>query len=136
MADTLRVLARGNLLVLDVAYAEASGTRGQRAYVGRQSVRAWTLDELPKGCPRHEAHNEFLERGNDKRIPHAAYPSLGSAVEVPANNYYRKQVRIGALWPADEATAKECGARFDPTFGGEYPHLVKAASKRGKDGDN
>jgi len=135
MSDSLRVMARGGILVLDVAYAQSPTTRGQRAYVGRRTVRSWKLEDLPQGCPRHEQANEFLERGNDARVPHSAYPATGAAQVVPNSSYYRKQVSLGALWPADEATALECGVKFDPTFGGEYPK-DKPASKRGKDGDS
>lgn len=118
MDNSLRVFARGGLLVLDKAYAEAAPTRGQRAYVGRRTVRAWKLDELPTGCPRHIQTNEFMEFG-DKQIPHSAYPRLDKPVAVPNDSYYRKQVQKGALWAADEETAALCGVRFDPTFGGE-----------------
>lgn len=135
MLNELRVLARGGILVLDVAHAEAAVTRGHRAYVGRRTVRAWKLKDLPEDCPRHEHHNDFLENGQP-HIPHCAYPRRKHAVAVPNTSYYRKQLKKGALWAADEATALECGAKFDPTFGGEYPALVKAAAKdRGKDGE-
>lgn len=135
MLNTLRVLARGGILVLDVAHAEAAQTRGHRAYVGRKTVRAWKLEQLPEDCPRHEHHNDFLENGQPP-IPHCAYPKRTHVVEVPNTSYYRKIVRKGALWPADEATAAACGGKFDPKFGGEYPNLIKAAAKhRGKDGE-
>ncbi len=32
-----------------------------------------------------------------------------------------KAARDGELWAADESTAKACGIRFDPQFGGELP---------------
>jgi len=134
MGETLSVLARGGLLVLDIEYAYAAPTKGQRAYVGRASRRAWKEADLPKDCPSHVHSNEFLEPGA-KHIPHVAYPRKDNPTEVPASNYYRKQVKKGALWAADAATARECGAKFDPTFGGDYPNLVKAARKRGKDGN-
>jgi len=129
----LRVLARGGLLVLDVAYAEAAPTRGRRAYVGRRAVSDWDLDKLPKGVPHHEHNNEFLEQG-PVAIPHVAYPRRDTPSIVPNASYYRKVVQKGALWPADVDTAVACGVVFAPTFGGEYPAHA-SANKRGKDGD-
>lgn len=133
--ETLHVLARGGILVLDADHAAASG--GQRSYVGRSTVRAWKLEDLPEGEPKHVHTNEFLEAGEVK-IPHCAYPRMASPTEVSNSNYFRKLVRKGSLWPFDEATAAECGVRFDPTFGGEYPTLTKTAARkdRGKDGDS
>lgn len=133
--DTLRVLARGGILVLDADHAAASS--GQRSYVGRDVVPAWKVEDLPKGEPRHVQTNEFLESGESK-IPHCAYPRAASPVTVSNSSYYRKIVKQGALWPFDQATALECGVRFDPTFGGDYPELTKTAARkdRGKDGDS
>lgn len=134
--DTLRVLARGGILVLDADHAAAS--RGQRSYVGRAALRAWKLDDLPKEAPKHVHTNEFLESGQTK-IPHCAYPRTASPTVVSNSSYYRKLVKKGALWPFDEATALVCGVRFDPTFGGDYPELTKTAARkevRGKDGDS
>lgn len=133
--EKLRVLARGGILVINVDHANAAQTRGQRSYVGRKSVKAWKEDGLPEGCPKHLHNNEFLEQGQQP-IPHMAFPSLGRPVTVSNNSYFRKQVKKGALWPADAESAEACGVKFDPTFGGEYPSLVKSAAKgRGKDGD-
>lgn len=132
--ETLNVLSRGGILVLDVDYAQAAPTRGQRAYVGRRTVRAWKVKDLPEGCPRHVHDNEFLEPGQ-AHIPHCAFPSRKHPVAVPNTNYYRKQVKAGSLWPADEATALACGVAFDPAFGGEYPNLAKTAKSCGKDGE-
>jgi hypothetical protein len=123
--ETMRVLARGSLLVLDLEFAQATG---QRKYVGRKAVAAWKLDELPAGCPRHEAHNLFLEPG-EKPIPHYAFPMVEAVVELPFRREYRDEVQGGALWPADQATAAMCGVPFDPTFGGEHPALTVAAPK-------
>jgi len=130
--DALTVMARGNILVLDVEHAKSGG---RRAYIGRTIVRAWDEKDLPPDCPRHLSYNEFLEPGND-RMPHSAFPSSGNAVEVPNDSYHRKAVAKGALWPADTATAVVCGVMFDPDFGGEYPNKSKGRGKdRGKDGD-
>ena len=124
--DTLKVLARAGLLVLDVEHAKVGG---HRAYVGRRTVRAWKLDDLPEGVPRHEHHNEFLENGQSA-IPHCAYPATSFPAEVANTSYYRKLVKKGALWPFDEPTALACGVAFDPTYGGEYPALTKSAARR------
>lgn len=135
MDQSLRVLARGGILVLDVDYASAARTRGQRAYVGRRTVKSWDAAALPADCPVHLHSNEFLESGQ-QAIPHCAYPKRSAPVIVDNNSYYRKQVAQGSLWAADETTALACGVKFDPTFGGEYPELVKSAAKgRNKDGD-
>jgi len=129
MANTLRVLARGGILVLDVEHASSPGTQGKRAYVGRETVRQWHVEKLPPGVPTHIQSNEFLEVG-ELPIPHCAYPALPVPVEVPGTRYFKRAVAEGDLWAADRETAIVCGASFDPTFGGEYPSLTP---KRGKD---
>jgi hypothetical protein len=43
----------------------------------------------------------------------------GEADEVSARPEVIKAAIDGELWPADEATAKACGVKFDPKFGGE-----------------
>lgn len=113
----IRVLARGGCLVLDLEFTEQTG---RRKYVGRSEVYSHKLEDLPEGEPRHVHYNQFLERGNDTPIPHAAFPKLSEPVTVPARKEYTKAVRTGSLWPADAETAVICGCEFDPTFGGEY----------------
>lgn len=44
----------------------------------------------------------------------------GNPLYQEAWNYYYTAVRDGDLWPADEATARECDVPFDPNFGGEH----------------
>lgn len=127
----LRVLARGDILVLDTVFAQSTGAR---KYVGRSAVSAWKEEELPAGEPRHIAHNSFLELG-DKPVPHIAYPKNSQAVEVPMDRYYTRAIQKGELWAADKSTAECVGVSFDPKFGGEYPSLVKEPVKGSKAGE-
>lgn len=124
----LRVLARGNVLVLDTVFAQDTGAR---RYIGRAAVAAWKVEDLPPGEPRHEAHNTFLQPG-DKPIPHVAYPKNAAPVEVPMDRYYTRAIKNGELWAADTSTAACVGVAFDPDFGGEYPSLNKAVKTTSK----
>lgn len=131
--DTLRVLSRGHSLVLDLVFAQQTN---RRRYIGRTAVQSMKLADLPKGEPRHEAHNQFLTPG-DAPMPHYAFPKHDSVVEIPAPPHefgkeYLDELRAGNLWPADEATAKFADVKFDPQFGGDHPQLVapKTASKK------
>lgn len=126
----LRVLARGSIVVLDPAFAQATG---HRRYVGRSTVTAWQPSELPAGEPCHIQHNSFLEPG-DKAIPHTAYPKSGVAEEVPCDRYFMRALKNGELWAADRPTAEIADVPYDPTFGGEYPNLSKPV-KGAKAGD-
>jgi hypothetical protein len=47
----------------------------------------------------------------------AALEPTAEAAEIPNRAEYRTAVKEGSLWPADEATAKECGVTFDSFFG-------------------
>ena len=105
--DNLRVYPVGNLLVLDIDYAQQTG---RRKYVGRDEVRAWDASKLPD-APCHMQYNEFLEPG-DRAIPHCAYPAQQQAAIVPNTSYYRKALARGDLAPADAATAAACGVTF------------------------
>lgn len=44
--------------------------------------------------------------------------------EIPNRSEYRTAVKEGSLWAADAETAKECGVKFDPRFGGEYAAIA------------
>lgn len=110
MAQTIKVLARGDILVLDVDYAKATGAR---KYVGRDTVTAWKEEELPAGCPRHLQANEFLEPGQPA-LPHTAYPATAEPQTVALMTHAR-DVRRGDLIPADKASADLCGVAFDHT---------------------
>lgn len=116
----LRVLARGDTLVLDAAYARASG---RLRFVGRTLIEADSIDQLPAGVPIRE--RDPVEAGDKYYVE--GWPRASAPVDVPAvgefGAYFRKQVREGALWPADAATAEFCDVPFDPSFGGDYPDL-------------
>ena len=106
--QALRVLPAKDILVLNIEFASSTGSR---KYVGRQAIPAWSLDELPQDCPRHEASAEFVNPG-DKRTPHFAFPVTGAPEIVPNISYYRKALAKGDLLPADAQTARECGVTF------------------------
>lgn len=89
MAETLRVRARGTALVQDIDALDANTKR----FIGR-------------------AYKE-VEPGVWGFVP------TGEDAVVRAHTEYVRELKEGMLWPADEATAKRCGVKFDPTFGGE-----------------
>lgn len=47
------------------------------------------------------------------------FAPTGEADEISARPEIIKAALDGELWPADDATAKACGVKFDPKFGGE-----------------
>lgn len=127
MLHTLRVLARGNVLVLDTDFARQTGAK---RYIGRKTVSAWNIDDLPADEPGHIQRNEFLQRG-DQPIPHTAHPKSSEPASIDLRSSHPETVRFilktiksGGLWPADKETAQYCGVPFDPSFGGEYPELT------------
>ena len=104
------------------------------------------LRVLPRGgvlVPRHESimsgQKQFIGRIYDPDhgdhggggFPVAASVGPDSPIEVPSVGkgapqefelwqQYVREVRDGALWAADQATADACGVKFDPKFGGEF----------------
>lgn len=92
--DTLRVRARGEALVQDYEALEA----GIKRFVGRKYVQ--------------------VEGGQWGFAP------TNAEQVVPNHAEYLREIREGALWAADEATAAKAGVKFDATFG-----AVKAAKK-------
>ncbi len=48
-----------------------------------------------------------------------AFVATGQPEAVAARPEIIKAAKDGELWPADEATAKACGVKFEPDFGGE-----------------
>jgi hypothetical protein len=127
----LRVLARGDARVL---YPHQH-LNGFLRYVGRETILANTVEELPADCTCvHIQANEFLEPGQ-KGLPHSAHPRKAEPVEVPCDAYFLKSIRRGDLWAADKPTAEIAGVKFDPTFGGEYPQLSKANKTASKVGE-
>lgn len=91
-----RVLAKGSALVADRVAQDA----GARRFVGR-----------------------FF----DPTVGLAGgWPALEEPTVVPAfglhGHEYRRALMDGDLWPADQATADAVGVKFDPDFGGDFPH--------------
>ena len=85
--------------------------------------------------PHYESlgrQKRFIGRVFDPKAgPDGGWPAHDQVEEVPTvptthDGYheiwmeYRRDVREGALWAADEDTARECGVKFDPSFGGEH----------------
>lgn len=95
-AQRLRFYCRGTALVADPIAQE----RGTRRFVGRrwQEVLPGRWAWCPSGKPQ----------------------------EIDYHHDLAKAARDGDLWPADEATAKVCGAPFDPNYGGEVVETIKA----------
>jgi hypothetical protein len=132
MATELRVLARGDILALDVAYCRSSG--GKLRFVGRKLHIAPTREELPAGAVVRERDpvepgDTFYCEGWERRAEPSIVPCVGEF-----GNYYVQQIREGAVWPSDAASAQIAGVTFDPTFGGDYPSISRAgkASKVGE----
>lgn len=93
MTDKLRFTARGTACVPDPHGTEASPQR--RRMVGRK--------------------HEQIKPGTWAWVP------LAKPDELAFHQDLAKAVKDGDLWPADEATAKACGVKFDPMFGVEKP---------------
>lgn len=98
----LRFYARGTAQVTDPHAQE----RGTRRCIGRR----W----------------QEVEPGRWSWVP------TGEPQECDYHHDLAKACRDGDLWPADEATAKECGAGFDPTFGGEETETIRAFKAKTK----
>ena len=101
--NTLRVRARGTALVQDYAAMEA----GIRRYIGRKADPKYIDPEKSQGLAFVPTDEVFEVAGHHLQWRHE----------------YARHVAHGDLWPADEATAKECGVSFDPTFGGALKEL-------------
>jgi hypothetical protein len=114
MVRTYKVLARGDIAVLDAAYAEACG---KYRLVGRELSRVYKDEEVPDDVVRRDRdpvdpddkfHIECWARKTE--------PSVVTA-EGHLGQYFRSRIIEGGLWPADKATADACGVPFDPKFG-------------------
>jgi hypothetical protein len=132
MATEIRVLARGDILALDVAFCRASG--GKLRFIGRKLHIADTREELPVGAVARDRDpvdpgDKYYCEGWERRAEPSLVPCIGEF-----GNYYLQQLREEALWPADQATAQLAGVTFDPNFGGDYPSSSKA-SKASKVGE-
>ena len=121
--DKLRVRRRGDAMIPNY---EAAQSHGQ--------------------APRFHTHKHDLSIGPEFKWSKHVNTQLGGKVakagafvghdyiiEVPDTAEYRRHLRDGDLWPADQETAQAVGRPFDPTFGGEAqddtaPALVSTVS--------
>lgn len=101
MTEKLRFLAKGTACVPDPHGTESTPQR--RRIVGR------THKEVSPGT--------------------WAWVRKEKPEELPFHHDLAKAVRDGDLWPADEASARACGVKFDPSFGGEFAQ-PKAEEKK------
>jgi hypothetical protein len=70
---------------------------------------------------------EFDDDESKTRRRHAAFVKhVGKVLEVPDRAEYRRHLRDGDLWPADQETAAACGVPFDPDFGDEHTEEAHA----------
>lgn len=105
MADKiLRVLARGTAMVPNYSRSSRMRHGDAHAFIGRE----WD-ESLGDGVSTSGGWKPLAEPTVIKQSAHPA-----------AFNEYIHVLRAGDLWPADEATARMSGAKFDPSFGGEY----------------
>jgi hypothetical protein len=99
----LRVLPRGKALVPNYE-AQEGGVRRFHGWKHDASLGPSFVDESTKVMHHHGG---FVK-------------GVGEVVELPMRGEYIRHLRDGDLWPADEPTARACGAKWDPTFGGEH----------------
>jgi hypothetical protein len=97
---TLRFRARGESLV---PHYESLLNQGIKRFVGRRFDP--TIGEPFKDD----------ETGEERKS--GGFVSTGETEEVPYRFEYVRECQAGCLWPADEATAKACDLKFDPSFG-------------------
>lgn len=99
----LRFYARGTALVADV-HAQEHPTHPVRRFIGRrwQEVLPGQWAWCPTEKPQECDYHHDLARA----------------------------CRDGDLWPADEETAKACGAGFDPEFAGEEHETIRKWKER------
>lgn len=107
----LRVLARGTGRVPDYQ-AQSAGIR---------RFHGWKHD--PKLGP------EFVDPVTKQKKNHGGYVRQSDVVELPVTTEYIRHLRVGDLWPADEATAQLVGRPFEPDFGGEHPSMAPEAKE-------
>ena len=100
----LRVLARGSAMVPDFMRASRIAHDQPHAFVGRE----WD-GSLGDGVG---TSGGWVPLREPTVIEQSAHPA--------AFNEFLLVLRNGDLWPADEATARMAGVRFDHDFGGEY----------------
>mgnify|MGYP001609525648 CR=1 FL=1 len=93
----LLVRARGTASVPDILAMEA----GMKRFIGRRPVYDFGPDKVLAFVPTNENQ------------------------EIPPLFEYKRAVKEGELWAANQETAVECGVVFDPKFG--VPDAEKAS---------
>jgi hypothetical protein len=129
---TIRVLARGDILVLDATFAQVSG---RRRFVGRSMNRFDSIEQVPAGSVIREVDpvestDTYYVEGWSKNTTPVTVP-----IDGEMGSYFRKRVREGGLWPADAESATACCVAFDPTFGGDYPDQTSSSKRAKKEGE-
>jgi hypothetical protein len=113
---TLRVLPRGTAMV---PHYEVMHTI--------RKFHGWKHDPA-LGNEHTDPQTKAVSRqGGFKKIEAS---STDHVITLDNTREYRKHLKEGDLWPADEATASECGVPFEPTFGGEHAPFPKAEASR------
>lgn len=60
---------------------------------------------------------EFDHPEHKQRMRMGGFAGHDNDIEVPDTVEYRRHLKDGDLWPANQATAQAVGLPFDPTFG-------------------
>ena len=60
---------------------------------------------------------EFEHPETKSMVRAGGFGSHDDVIEVPDTVEYRRHLRDGDLWPADQDTAQAAGVPFDPSFG-------------------
>lgn len=108
---TLRVLARGSAS----APIHSAHARGMARFVGR-------IDDFDLGTPYMAVGDDGLKVPSvmPARVCSPEPTTFAQDADPAEFTEQLLHVRQGDLWPFDEATARMCGVKFDPTFDGEY----------------
>jgi hypothetical protein len=106
--ETLRVRRKGTAMVPHY-----------EAHPMVRRFHGWKFDDSLGEEFEHPEHKQKMRAGG--------FASHDEVIEVPDTVEYRRHLRDGDLWPADQATASLVGVKFDATFGGEEPGPPKAA---------
>jgi hypothetical protein len=124
--DTLRVLPRGTAMV---PHYERMGNVGH----GRPVVAPHGWKHDPNGGPEIVGPQPGQSRTEGAFVKH-----VPEVIVVPDCVEYRRHLRDGDLWPADQATAQAAGVPFDPHFGGdeELAHHAPVAAPEEVSPDN
>lgn len=75
----------------------------------------------PHGTEMTPQRRRFIGRQHREVAPGQwGWVPISKPEELAYHHDIAKAIRDRDLWAADAATAKACGVKFDPTFGGEY----------------